>query len=40
MIIHTDASKYGLDAALMLKSTPIAFASKTFTDVETRYENI
>ena len=38
--IHTDASEYGLGAALMQNNRPIAFASKTLTDVETRYANI
>ena len=38
--IHTDASKYGLGAVLMQINRPIAFASKTLTDVETMYANI
>ena len=38
--IHTDASEYGLGAALIQDNRPIAFASKTLTDVETRYANI
>ena len=38
--IQTDASEYGLGAALLQNNRPIAFASKTLTDVETRYANI
>ena len=38
--IHTDASEYGLGAALLQDNRPTAFASKTLTDVETRYANI
>ena len=38
--INTDASEYGLGAALMQNNRPIAFASKTLTDVETWYVNI
>ena len=38
--IQTDASKYGLGAALIQNSCPIAFASKTLTDVETWYTSI
>ena len=38
--IHIDASKYGLEAALLQNNRPIAFASKTLTDVETRYTDI
>ena len=37
--IHTDASEYGLGAALMQNNRPIAFASKTLTHIETRYVN-
>ena len=40
VIIQTDASEYGLRAALLQDGRPIAFASKTLTDVETRYANI
>ena len=40
VVIQTDASEYGLGAALMQDGKPIAFASKTLTDVETRYANI
>ena len=39
-VIQTDASEYGLGAALLQDGRPIAFASKTLTDVETRYANI
>ena len=38
--IQTDASEYGLGAALLQNNRPIAFASKTLTDMETRYANI
>ena len=38
--IQTDASEYGLDTALLQNNRPIAFASKTLTDVETRYANV
>ena len=38
--IQTDASEYGLGAALLQNNRPIPFASKTLTDVETRYANI
>ena len=40
VVIQTDASEYGLGAALLQDGRPIAFASKTFTDIETRYINI
>ena len=40
LIVHTDASEYGLGAALLQNNKPIAFASKTLTDVETRYAKI
>ena len=40
VVIQTDASEYGLGAALLQDGRPIAFASKTLTDVETRYTNI
>ena len=38
--IQTDASEYGLGTALLQNNRPIAFASNTLTDVETRYANI
>ena len=38
--IQTDASEYGLGTALLQNNRPIAFASKTLTDMETRYANI
>ena len=38
--VHTDASKYGLGAALIQHNKPVAFASKTLTPVESRYANI
>ena len=38
--IQTDASEYGLGVALLQNNRPIAFASKTLTDMETRYANI
>ena len=40
LTVHTDASEYGLGAALLQNNRPIAFASKTLTDVETHYANI
>ena len=38
--IQTDASEYGLGTALLQNNRPTAFASKTLTDMETRYANI
>ena len=38
--IQTDASEYGLGTALLQNNRPIAFASKTLTDVEPGYANI
>ena len=38
--VHTDASKYGLGAALIGHNKPVAFASTTLKPVETRYGNI
>ena len=40
VVIQTDASEYGLGATLLQEGRPIAFASKTLTDVEARYTNI
>ena len=40
VIVQMDASKYGLGAALIQSGPPIAFASKTLTDIETHYANI
>ena len=40
LTIQTDASEYGLGAALLQNNRPIAFAYKTLTDMETRYANI
>ena len=40
VVIQTDGSEYGLGAALLQDGRPIAFASKTLTDVETQYANI
>ena len=39
-MIQTDASKFRLGAALLQGGWPIAFASKTLTDIESRYANI
>ena len=38
--VHTDASEYGLGAALIQQNKPVAFSSKTLTPVESRYANI
>ena len=38
--LQTDASEYGLGSALLQNNRPIAFASKTLTNIETRYANI
>ena len=38
--VHTDASEYGLGAALIQHNKPVAFASKTLTPVESKYANI
>ena len=40
LIMQTDASEYGLGTALIQNNRPIAFASKTPADMETRYANI
>ena len=40
LVLQTDTSKYSLGAAFLQNNRPIAFASKTLTDVETRYANI
>ena len=40
LILQTDASKYGLSTALIQTNRPIVLASKTLTDVETRFANI
>ncbi|KAL9964953.1 hypothetical protein ACROYT_G028670 [Oculina patagonica] len=40
IILQVDASLKGLGATLMQESKPVAFASKSLTDVETRYANI
>ena len=40
LILQTNASEYGLGAALLQNNRPIVFASKTLTDVETKYANI
>ena len=39
VVVQTDMSEYGLSAALLQGGQPIAFASKTLTDVETCYMN-
>ena len=39
-MIQTDAIKFGLGAALLQSGQPIAFASKTLTDIESHYKNI
>ena len=40
VVVQTDISKFGLGAALLQGGWPIAFASKTCTDVESHYVNI
>ena len=40
LVLQTNASEYGLGTALIQNNRPIAFASKTLTDVETRYKNM
>ena len=39
-MIQTDASKFRLGAALLQGGWPVAFTSKTLTDIESRYMNI
>ena len=38
--MHTDTDEYWLEAALLQSGHPIAFASKTLTDIETHYAHI
>ena len=40
VMVQMDASKYGLGAVLIQSGHPIAFASKTLTEVEICYVNI
>ena len=40
VVVQVNASEYGLGAALIQGSCPIAFASKSLTDVETHYANM
>ena len=40
LTIQTDASEYGLGAALLQNNRPVEYASKTLTYVETRYADI
>ena len=40
VIVQTDASEYGLGAALIKSGHPIAFASKTPNNIGTHYVNI
>ena len=40
VVKQTDASEYGLGAALLKDGRPMVFAYKTLTDVERRYTNI
>ena len=39
-VLQVDASPKGLGATLMQEDKPVAFASKTLTDTESRYANI
>ena len=40
LILQTNASKYDPGAVLIQNNRPIAFASKTLTNVVTRYANL
>ena len=40
MTVQADASQTGLGACLLQEGEPIAYASKSLTDSETRYANI
>ena len=40
VVVQADASQQGLEACLLQEGQPIAFASKSLTDTETRYTNI
>ena len=40
VVVQMDESEYRLGAALIQSSHPIAFTSKTLTDIETHYANI
>ena len=40
MVVQADASQKGLGACLLQEGQPIAVASKSLTDTETRYANI
>ena len=40
VVVQTDTSKHGLEAAFIQSGCPIVFISKTLTDIETRYANI
>ena len=40
MTLQADASQRGLGTCLLQEGEPIAYASKSLTDTETRYANI
>ena len=40
VVVQMDTSNYGLGAILLQRGHPIAFTSKTLTDIETYYANI
>jgi hypothetical protein len=40
IVLQSDASETGLGATIMQENQPIAYASKAFTDTETRYTQI
>ena len=39
VIVQTSASEYGIGVALLQNGHPVAFTSKSLTDVESKYAN-